>query len=337
MRRDDSPQLQVCELACPSPRETGSSQPTMAALQLFRRSPRDHHQHHLLLARRNSSPLLCTLAELPTTANVGPAASTSLGQPQDTDQDSQNPGLPAGTIVAIIFSGLILIFLLTGAYACASSHHKSRRDRRSTLGRRSHYYQEDVGDGDNDNDIEMQARRRTRQTLLGRLDEDQSTDQHQYDSYHHEGAGMGYDDEDGKEAWIEVGTARVARIRRMPAGTVSIRNIGRGKAPAPLPLGASQSVRDVVSLPDLAWAETLTTGGGRRPDVVGSAPAAAAAGPPPRPPPPATRASSKSSGSDRSKKLQERSESRRAVKRKAIREWCARGSGGGLGPYSAAY
>lgn len=302
----------------------------MAALQLFRRTPRNHHHHHLLPARRNSSPLLHSLTDPSLIAHVGPAASASVGQPQDTDQDNQNPGLPAGTIVAIIFSGLILIFLLTGAYACASSHHKSRRDRRSTLGRRSHHYQDDV-DSDGDNDIEMQAQRRTRQTLLKRLDEDQSTDQHQHNSYHHEGAGMGYDDEDGKEPRIEVGTARVAHIRRVPAGTVSIRNMGRGKAPAPL--GSSQSVRDVVTLPDLAWAETLTTGGGRRPDVVVSAPAAA----PPHPPPLATRASSKSSGSERSKKLQERSESRRAVKRKAIREWCARGSGGGLGPYSAAY
>lgn len=141
---------------------------------------------------------------------------------------------------------------------------------------------------------------------------------------------MGYDDEGGKEAWIEVGTARMARIRHVPAGSVSITNIGRGKAPAPL--GSSQSVRDVTSLPDLAWAETLTTGGGRRPGVVSapvSAPVAAAA--------PATRAPSKSSSSERPTKLQERSESRRAVKRKAIREWCARGSGGGLGPYSAAY
>lgn len=301
----------------------------MAALQLFKRSPRVHHHHHLAPARRNSSPLFYTLTEPSLTAYVDPAASTSLGQPQDVDQDSQNSGLPAGTIVAIVFSGLILIFLLIGAYACASSRHKSRCDRRSTLGRRSHHYQDDANE---DNDIEMQAQRHTRQTLLGRLDEDQSTDQHQYNSYHHEGAGMGYDDEDGKEAWIGVGTARVAYIRRVPAGTVSIRNIGRGKAPAPL--GSSQSVRDVVSLPDLAWAETLTTGGGRRPGVVVSTPAAA---PPPPPSSPATRTSSKSSGTERSKKLQERTESRRAVKRKAIREWCARGSGGGLGPYSAAY
>ncbi|KAI7785511.1 hypothetical protein LA080_006932 [Diaporthe eres] len=311
----------------------------MAALQLFKRSPRNHHHHHLAPARRNSSPLFHTLTEPSLTAYVDPAASTSLGQPQDVDQDGPNSGLPAGTIVAIVSSGLILIFLLIGAYACASTHHKFRRDRRSTLGRRSHYYQDDVGDGDND--IEMQAQRHTRQTLLGRLDEDQSTDQHQYNSNHHEGAGMGYDDEDGKEAWIEVGTARVAHVRRVPAGTVSIRNIGRGKAKAPL--GSSQSVRDVVTLPDLAWAETLTTGGGRRPGVVVSTPAAAPPPlppplpPPPRPPHPATRTSSKSSGTERPKKLQERSESRRAVKRKAIREWCARGSGGGLGPYSAAY
>lgn len=305
----------------------------MAALQLFKRSsPRNQHHHHLAPTRRNSSPLFYTLTEPSLTAYVDPAASTSLGQPQDVDQDSQNSGLPAGTIVAIVFSGLILIFLLTGAYACASSHHKSKRDRRSTLGRRNHYYQDDANDGDND--IEMQAQRHTRQTILGRLDEDQSTDQYQDNSYHHEGAGMGYDDEDGKEAWIELGTARLAHIRRVPAGTVSIRNIGRGKAPAPL--GSSKSVRDVVTLPDLAWAETLTTGGGRRPPVVVSVPAAAPPAPAP-PPPPATRTSSKSSGTERSKKLQERTESRRAVKRKAIKEWCARGSGGGLGPYSAAY
>lgn len=330
MRRGDSPQLQVCELACPSPRETASTQPTMATLHVCRTPPRNdrHHHQHLVPARRNSGPLIYASMEPSITAYVDPMASTPLGQGQNINQDRQTSGLPTGTIVAIIFSGLILIFLLTGAYTCASSHHRSSRDRRSTLGRRSHYYQDD-------DDVEMQAQRHTRKTLLGQLNEDQSTGQQQDHSYHHEGAGMGYDDEDGKEAWVEVGTARVARLVRVPAGSVSIRNIGRGKIPAPGPLGWSQSVRDVVSLPDLAWAETLTTGGGRRPDVV-PAPAVAVA-PPPPPPPPAARASCKSSGSERSKKLQERSESRRAVKRKAIREWCARGSGGGLGPYSAAY
>lgn len=165
---------------------------------------------------------------------------------------------------------------------------------------------------------------------------------------------MGYDDgEDGKRAWIEVGTAKVARIRRVPAGSVSIMNIGRGKA-AVVPAGESQSVRDVFSLPDLAWAETLTTGGGRRPgamvpisvppmtasasasaSVTAAAAATATASGTDLP---VSSSKSSSSGSVRSKKgLQERSESRRAVKRKAIREWCARGSGGGLGPYSAAY
>lgn len=302
----------------------------MAAFQLFRPTPRNRNHYHPVPTRRDSGQLLYTLTEPSITTHVDPVASTSPGQPENTNQDNQTSGLSAGTIVAIVFSGLILIFLLTGAYVCASSHHKSRRDRRSTFGRRGHYEDED-----GEEDLEMLRQRRTRQSQLGRLDEDQSTDQQQYHSYHHqEGAGMGYDDEDGKEARIEVGTARVARLRRVPAGSVSIRNIGRGKVPAPL--GSSQSVRDVVSLPDLAWAETLTTGGGRRPDVV-SVPAAPTP-PPPPPPPPATRTSSKKSGSsERSKKLQERSESRRAVKRKAIREWCARGSGGGLGPYSAAY
>lgn len=300
----------------------------MAALQLFRTAPRNRNHYHPVPTRRDSGQLLHALTEPSIAAYVDPVASTPLGQPEKIKQDNQTSGLSAGTIVAIVFSGLILIFLLTGAYVCASSHHK-RRDRRSIFGRRSHYEDED-----NEQDIEMLRQRRTRQSQLGRLDEDQSTDQHQYHPCdHQEGAGMGYDDEDGKEARIEVGTARVARIRRVPAGSVSIRNIGRGKVPAPL--GSSQSVRDVVSLPDLAWAETLTTGGGRRPDVV-SVPAAPT--PPPHSPPPATRTSSKKSGSsERSKKLQERSESRRAVKRKAIREWCARGSGGGLGPYSAAY
>jgi hypothetical protein len=144
---------------------------------------------------------------------------------------------------------------------------------------------------------------------------------------------MGYDDEeDGREALIQVGTAQIARIRHVPAGSVSIMNIGRGKAT--VPLGSIKSVRDVGSLPDLAWAETLTTGGGRRPGVVpdplapGSSSATTAALP---------MSSSKSSSVVRPKKmLQERSESRRAVKRKAIREWCARGSGGGLGPYPGA-
>lgn len=297
----------------------------MAALQLFR----NHHHYRPAPTRRDSSQLFHAFTEPSLTGYVDPVASTPLGQPESKNQDNQTSGLSAGTIVAIVFSGLILIFLLTGAYACASSHHKSRRDRRSTFGRRSQYEDEN-----GEQDIEMLRQRRTRQSQLGRLDEDQSTDQHEHPSYQHQdGAGMGYDDEDGKETRIEVGTARVAHIRRVPAGSVSIRNIGRGKVPAPL--GSSQSVRDVVSLPDLAWAETLTTGGGRRPDVV-SVPAAPT--PPPPPPPPATRTSSKKSGSsERSKKLQERSESRRAVKRKAIREWCARGSGGGLGPYSAAY
>lgn len=307
----------------------------MAALQLFGTLSRNHDHHHLKPSRRDSSPLFPSLTEPSTTVYAELAGSVPLDQPQEIDREKQaHNGLSAGTIVAIIFSGLILIFLLTGAYTCASSPHKSKRDRRSTLARRSHYYQDD--DVVDDNDIEMQAQRNRRKTQLWRLDEDQSTGQQQYHSYHCDGAGMGYDDEDGKEAWIEVGTARVARIRRVPSGSVSIRNIGRSKAS--VPLGSSQTVRDVGSLPDLAWAETLTTGGGRRPGVVVSASPPAAAAAAARPPPPsATRASSKSSSSERSKKLQERSESRRAVKRKAIREWCARGSGGGLGPYSAAY
>lgn len=296
----------------------------MATLQLFRTPPRNQH-YNLAPAHQDSSPLY-TLLEPSPTAPPDTAASTNLGQPQNVDQDNHAPGLSAGTIVAIIFSGLILIFLLIGAYTCASARHKTRPERRSAiLGRRGYY--------DGDEDIEMQTQRHTRRSPLGKRDKYHSKDRYQNQQYpsHHEGAGMGYDEEDGKEAWIEVGTAEVARIRHVPAGSVSITNIGRGKAPSPL--GSSKSVRDVTSLPDLAWAETLTTGGGRRPDVV-SAPAAAAAA---AAPPPATRAPSKGSGSERSKKLQERSESRRAVKRKAIREWCARGSGGGLGPYSAAY
>jgi hypothetical protein len=198
------------------------------------------------------------------------------------------------------------------------------------LGRRSQYYE----DGDvADDDIEMQAQRHTRESLLRQQEQNQSQHQHENQQYryHHEGAGMGYDEEeeDGKEAWIEVGTAQVARMRRVPAGSVSITNIGRGKAP--VPLGASQSVRDVGSLPDLAWAETLTTGGGRRPGVVPGPLVSSATAT-------ALPASSPKSSSVRSEKvLQERSESRRAVKRKAIREWCARGSGGGFGPYSGAY
>lgn len=309
------------------------TQPTMAALQLFKTTPRNHHHHQNVASRRDSSQPFYTLTEPSATWHGDPAAPSPPGRPQDSPAGNQTAGLSAGTIVAIVFSGLVLTFLLTGAYTCASARHKSGRDRRSTvLGRRVHFY--------NDDDIEMQAKRHTRGSLLDQRGGDRSTDKGDYQQvpYHGEGAGMGYDDdEDGTEARIEVGTARVARIRRVPAGSVSIRNIGRGGA-APVPMGSSQSVRDVVSLPDLAWAETLTTGGGRRPAVI-CAPAAGPL-PPPPPLPPATtttRASSKSSGSERSRKLQERSESRRAVKRKAIREWCARGSGGGIGPYSAAY
>lgn len=307
------------------------AQPTMAALQLFKTTPRNHHHHQNVASRRDSSQPFYTLTEPSTTDHGVPAAPAPSGRLQDSPAGSQTAGLSAGTIVAIVFSGLVLIFVITGAYTCASARHKSGRDRRSTvLGRRVHFY--------NDDDIEMQAKRHTRGSLLKQRGGDHSTDKGGYQQvpHHGEGAGMGYDDdEDGTEARIEVGTARVARIRRVPAGSVSIRNIGRGVA-APVPMGSSQSVRDVVSLPDLAWAETLTTGGGRRPAVI-STPAAGPPAPPPPLPPPTTRASSKSSGSERSRKLQERSESRRAVKRKAIREWCARGSGGGIGPYSAAY
>lgn len=351
MRRSDSPQLQVCELACPSPRETGRTQPTVETMQLFK-TPSRNHRYQLIPGRQGSSSPFHTPEDSSITAYVDLTASTTPATPHGIDQTKQTPGLSAGTIVAIVLSGLALISILIGTYAYASRRHKSRHDLRTSQGRRSPFYEDNV----DDDDIEMQAQRHTRESLLGQQGQDQSKQQlkqqrqhqqhqHQQQPHHDEGAGMGYDDdEDGKEARIEVGTAKVVRIRRVPAGSVSITNIGRGKAP--VPLGSSQSVRDVVSLPDLAWAETLTTGGGRRPGVVPNPmdTAAAATGTGtatgtalPVMPKPSTSSSSKS-GSVRSKKvMQERSESRKAVKRKAIREWCARGSGGGLGPYSAAW
>ncbi|KAG8158948.1 hypothetical protein KVR01_011391 [Diaporthe batatas] len=354
MRRSESPQLQVCELACPSPRNTGKTQTTTETMQVFR-TPNRNHPYRFLSARHDSSPLFYTLP---------PSAAISYSAPvraQDTGQDRQTSGLPAGTIIAIVFCVLILTFLVIGVYAFASSRPQSRRDWRSLLGSRSRTYEDAVATTDGD-DIEMQAPRHTKQSLLEQQDENQrqhvshheqqgqQVQQHEQDHYHGEGAGMGYDDgDDDKEARIEVGTAKVARIRRVPAGSVSITNIGRGKAAA-VPVGASQSVRDVFSLPDLAWAETLTTGGGRRPGAMvpisfppmtGPAPAPARASAPAAGSGTAVPVSSSSgsrSSSVRSKEgLQERSDSRRAVKRKAIREWCARGSGGGLGPYSAAY
>lgn len=352
MRRSDSPQLQVCELACPSPRETGKTQPTVENMQLFK-TQSTNHRYQLVPGRQGSSSPFHTSENSSITAYVDLTASTTPVAPHDIDQNKQTPGLSAGTIVAIVLSGLALISILIGTYAYASSRHKSRHDLRTSLGRRSPCYELDVAD---DDDIEMQAQRHTRESLLEQQDQDQSKhqlkqqrqhQQHQHQQRPHddEGAGMGYDDdEDGKEARIEVGTAQVVRIRRVPAGSVSITNIGRGKAP--VPLGSSQSVRDVVSLPDLAWAETLTTGGGRRPGVtpnpMGTAAAATGTGTATGTAlpvvPKSSRSSSSKSGSVRSKKvLQERSESRKAVKRKAIREWCARGSGGGLGPYSGAY
>lgn len=334
-------------------------------MQKFR-TPTRNHPYRFIPARQDSSPPFYALVGPSVTAFVGPTASYSAPvRPQETNQDKQTSGLPVGTIVAIVFCVLVLIFLLIGVYAFASSRHKSGRDWRSVLGRSSQSYEDAVAIATDDDDIEMQAPRHKRDSLLQQQDHNKSqhTSHHEQQCQHHqqgpchaEEAGMGYDDdEDGKRAWIEVGTAKVARIRRVPAGSVSMVNIGRSKAPV-VPAGASQSVRDVFSLPDLAWAETLTTGGGRRPGVMvpisvppmtasasASATAAATAT--------ATAAStasgtglpvssskSSSSSSVRSRKgLQERSESRRAVKRKAIREWCARGSGGGLGPYSAAY
>lgn len=313
----------------------------MATLQL--KAPPKNHHHRVVPDRKDARPQSSMSTETTRTVLQSIAASSILGEPHGADSDNQIAELPAGTIVAIIFSGLILTFILTGVYVCASARHKSRRDRRSTLGRRGHF----------DDDIEMQAPGHTRESLLDQESERQSQSQYQHHDryrhrhrhpYHVDGAGMGYDDENGMEARIEVGTARVAHLKLIPAGTVSITNIGRNKGPVSLKssLKSSQSVRDVVSLPDLAWAESLTTGGGRRPGV---APFAAGA-PPPPPLAAATRATSTSCNKktastlskerEPSKKLQERSESRRAVKKKAIKEWCARGSGGILGPYSGA-
>ncbi|KAL1881854.1 hypothetical protein Daus18300_000907 [Diaporthe australafricana] len=321
----------------------------MATLQL--KTPPKNNHHRFVPDRQDARPQFEMSTETTRTVLQSTAASTTLGEPHGADSNNQIVELPAGTIVAIIFSGLILTFILTGVYVYASARHKSRRDQRSTLGRRGHL----------DDDIEMQTPGHNRESMLDQESERQRQRQSQYQHhdryrhqhrhpYHFDGAGMGYDDEDGMEARIEVGTARVAHFKLIPAGTVSITNIGRTKDP--VSLKSSQSVRDVVSLPDLAWAESLTTGGGRRPGV---APFAAAAAPPSPPPPraAASRATSISSKTistsskkttstsskerEPSKKLQERTESRRAVKRKAIKEWCARGSGGSLGPYSGAY
>lgn len=335
MRRDDSPKLQVCELACPSQSETSRTEPNMATLQ-FKMPPKTHHRH-LSPGRRHTRPQSYLSMEAMPVVRQSTTTSSPLGQYHDVvpDNNKKTADLPAGTIVAIVFSSLILIFILTGAYAWASPRYKSRRDRRSMLEERGHY----------DDDIEMQAHSHTRESLLEQESEQvhQSGQHHRHSYVHHEedGVGMGYDDEeDGKEARIEVGTARVAHIRRVPAGSVSITNIGRSKGP--VSLGSSKSVRDVVSLPDLAWAETLTTGGGRRPGI--------APPPLPRPLPPSTATAATTAiplsattpnlptsvkKRQPSGKLQERSESRRAVKKKAIMEWCARG--GGFGPYSAAY
>ncbi|POS77904.1 hypothetical protein DHEL01_v203696 [Diaporthe helianthi] len=305
------------------------------------RTPTRNHPYRFMPARQDSSPPFYAFVEPSGKARVGPSASYSAPiRPQDTNKVKQTSRLP------------------DGLYAFASSRHKSGRDWRNLLGRQSHSYEDTVATTDDDDDIEMQAPRQTRESLLEQQHENQSQHQsqheqqyehHQQGPYHDEGAGMGYDDdgEDGKQAWIEVGTAKEARITLVPAGSVSITNIGRGKAAVVVPWGESQSVRDVFSLPDLAWAETLTTGGGRRPGAMvplpippmaASAPAIATAGGTAHPLSPSKSSSISSSNSMRSKKgLQERSESRKAVKRKAIREWCARGSGGGLGPYSAAY
>ncbi|KAI3396430.1 hypothetical protein diail_12150 [Diaporthe ilicicola] len=300
----------------------------MPTLQL--QTPPKNHKHHLVPGRQDTRPQPCMSREIKRTTGQNPAASSPMGQTNGTTG-------PVGQIAE----------LPAGAYVWV--RHKSRRDRRNTLGRRGHF----------DGDIEMQAPRHIRESLLDEEREHHSQNQSQSQSHyrHHErhrhrypypylidGAGMGYDDEDGKEAGIEVGTARVAHFKLVPAGAVSIRNIGWSKG-SPLSLMSSGSVRDVVSLPDLAWAETLTTGGGRRPGIAPAAPAA----PLPSPPllaPSTTRTSSTEtcSSSSRnggprepSRKLQERSESRRAVKKKAIKEWCARGSGGSLGPYAGAY
>ncbi|ROW06200.1 hypothetical protein VMCG_04576 [Cytospora schulzeri] len=258
----------------------------------------------------------------------------------------------AGRIIAVAVTvsvAVVLTLIILGVYTCASLLRRLSSSSSSSDDDESNKTNSGVAARDRKYDIEMQAHINTpqRQQQHSKTEEERSplSKNKEEDDY-------GDDDdetdegEEGKEVnTVETGTARVAHL--VARGSVSMVDIRR-RTPRFLP--SSRTVRDIASLPDLAWAQSLTTGGGRtvvsvttsestsalvssvpisRGDLGGDADKKEGS----------TKTATTSSSSSSSSK---RKGFRKMVKKNKVREWCERGMGmgmgsGGFGPYAGMY
>lgn len=289
--------------------------------------------------------------------------------------------LSDGTIIAAAVSVavlLVLTFIILGVNTCASL-----RRRASSSSSNSNNTTNNSGAGVAGNQgyvVEMQAHGDAPQQVREE-DVDDDEDEEQQKSQHEEqehrplsehneedcseeeetAAGEEGDQAQGQSNQpagpVETGTARVAHL--VARGAVSMVDIRRRRKPrAALP--SSQTVRDISSLPDLEWAQSLTTGGGRS-AVVSGLTSAGSAGLPVQSCAAPTRGtklgdgddvvggrkkeeetlSSSRASSSKSSKESKRKVLRKMVGRNRVKEWCERGmgmsNGGGFGPYAGMY
>ena len=247
---------------------------------------------------------------------------------QDVALGWQEIDANAGMIFAILVSlSTLTPMIITGFYACASPHRRFS----------SNYDSDTTTDTIFDHDAEMKAR-----AGAPGQEQQQPKGDGQREAAHMEaercslGEHTTQHDEEGEEGKegggdtiaVETGTARVAQL--VTPGTISMVDIRRRD---PRPLKSSRSVRDVSSLPDLAWAQSLTTGGGRSAasvDAVKPVKSVEFVDP--------SQVPTKSNGAAAATKMPPKKKGlRKLVTKRTVREWCERGMGagpGGFGPYA---
>ncbi|ROV92653.1 hypothetical protein VSDG_06581 [Cytospora chrysosperma] len=211
---------------------------------------------------------------------AGPLRSSTFGElPPQAHQQAGNMSPQQESRQEEIAPDKLELDLNAGVYTCASL-----RRRLGSIGSNNNNNNKDnnvgVTAGSRHHDVEVQAHAKAPQREQLHHEEDKE----QW-STHKEGErwplgeeteedGDEYEDEDedededeleaghggrGEARAAETGTARVAHL--VARGAVSMVDIRRRTPPSLLP--SSRTVRDISSLPDLAWAQSLTTGGGR--------------------------------------------------------------------------
>ncbi|KAK7749788.1 hypothetical protein SLS53_000367 [Cytospora paraplurivora] len=204
-----------------------------------------------------------------------------------------------------------------GIYICASLHRQSGSSDSDSENN------SEVAGGNQYSDLEMQTQQKREdiehRPLGGYIGTGQGEGGEEEVDEHEEGADP-----------VDMGIARVAHI--VTPGTVSMVEIRRRK---PGPLMPSRSVRDVASLPDLAWAQSLTTASGRSVASVASV-ASMDSGKSVRVPQTLGDANKKvPSPPTTTITLTKRKRSRKLLKKKKVKEWCERGMGMGSASASA--